>query len=86
MDWKTVDSSNLSQITYDKQSMTLGIKFFNGSVYTYDDVGMQVFTDLQTASSVGGYFNKAIKASYPYMKHADAQEAEAYIMARREST
>jgi hypothetical protein len=84
--WQDVDSSNVSRIAYDAESQTLGMNFLNGTFYSYDGVGPHTFDELQSAPSIGGYFNTAIKKSYPYMKHDSAASVADYVASRREKS
>ncbi len=78
MEWKTVDSSQISEVGYDPETATLGIRFKAGkkspaSEYHYADVTDDVYQGLLTATSVGRYFAEQIKQRpdlYPYTKVA----------------
>ncbi len=82
--WQDVDSSNVSQVAYDEQSMILAVRFIGGGLYSYDGVGEQTFITMANSASVGRYLNQSIKGLYPYVKHNDANELYAYIKSRRE--
>lgn len=81
MDWKAVESSQISQIGYDADTETLGIRFKPtkkqaetnqpGSEYHYSFVEPDTYAALMTAESIGRYFGEVIKADpvkYPYVK------------------
>ena len=68
MDRIPVSSSNVASVGYDMESSTLEIEFNNGGVYQYFDVSEQIFNELKTASSVGGYLASNIKGRYRYSK------------------
>ena len=59
-----VTSSNVASVGYDPNTMTLEVELSNGLVYQYFDVPETVYQALMSASSVGTYLNKSIKASY----------------------
>ena len=61
-----VTSSSVASIGYDPNTMTLEVEFSDGSVYQYFDVPEPVYQDLMSASSVGTYLNRNIKANYRY--------------------
>jgi len=63
-----VSSSNISSVGYAHESETVYIQFNSGSVYTYKGVPEHEFQNLLTASSVGSYFNRNFKNTYPYEK------------------
>jgi hypothetical protein len=76
MEWKTVDSSQISEVGYDAASKTLGIRFkakgkWPASEYHYSNVEPQTCADLMNAESIGGYLLEKIKSNptaYPYTK------------------
>lgn len=79
MIWKDVESSQISQVGFDADSETLGIRFKAGtrspaSEYHYDSVPPRVHRALMAAESVGSYFTQEIKKRpelYPYTKIGD---------------
>jgi hypothetical protein len=78
MNWQTVESSQISEVGYDADTSTLGIRFLPGkfsaaSEYHYANVPPDVHGSLVTADSVGRYFGQNIKSNpvlYPYTKVA----------------
>jgi len=69
MNWITVESTNLSRIRYDENTLTLEIEFHGGRVYQYFDVPSHVFEGLKTAyDSHGKFFNEHIKGYYRYAR------------------
>jgi len=66
MEMEFVDSSSIERIGYDSNSGTLRIEFKSNRTYNYFNVPEQVFHELRSASSVGGYHAKNIKNSYSY--------------------
>jgi len=64
-----VQSSNLSSVGYDPDSLTLEIGFNNGGIYQYSGVPQEVYEGLMNASSKGTFFHHFIKnGGYPYCK------------------
>lgn len=66
---KPVVSSNISEIGYDEETMTLEVKFNKGAVYRYEEVPSHVNDRLMTAGSVGTYFAANIKSRYHYYQY-----------------
>lgn len=63
-----VDSTAISYSA--ERGGELSIQFTDGSLYTYRDVPREVYEDLISASSVGGYFNREIRPRYlNYTRH-----------------
>lgn len=56
-----VDSTAISEVSYDKETKTLRIQFVRGAEYDYPDVPEIEFHKLISAPSVGKYFNTTIK-------------------------
>lgn len=65
-----VSSSNVQALGYDENTQTLRVWFLNGSVYDYGNVSLGEFEGLKNAPSIGSYFARMIKGSYPYSKVA----------------
>jgi hypothetical protein len=65
---KSVDSTNLKKVGYDRKTKELEITFQNGRVYVYDDVPEEVFKELLDADSKGRYFNSEIRDDYQYYR------------------
>ena len=76
MEWKAVESSQISEVGYDAESSTLGIRFKAGkrgksgqqvsehdfvSEYHYQNVKPEMYQSLLNAESVGKYFGEFIK-------------------------
>jgi hypothetical protein len=61
-------SSNIRAIEHDKATETLKVTFHNGATHEYAGVSEEVFTQLDTAPSVGKAFNQLIRSkpgNYP---------------------
>lgn len=77
MELFSVQSSNISQIGYEKEERivfnqdpisVLRIIFTSGITYDFYDVPQDIFIGLKDATSVGKYFNQNIKNRYNYEK------------------
>ena len=65
---KTVESSNLASIGYGNLTQVLEIEFTSGVVYRYYHVPKHVFSELESADSLGRYFGKNIRTQYSYKR------------------
>lgn len=63
-----VSSSNVNEVGYDQNTMTLEVQFIGGSVYQYFDVPEIEYQNLIGAQSVGRYLSQNIKNNYRYSK------------------
>lgn len=61
-----VISSNLSAVGY--ESRMLYVRFNDGSLYSYDNVPIEVYQGLMNASSKGHYLAAYIKGHYAYRR------------------
>lgn len=68
MEREPVSSSNLASVGYDENTETLEIEFSSGSVYEYRNVPPGIFSELMGAGSLGSFFNREIRTSFPYEK------------------
>jgi len=68
MERQFVQSSDLAEVGYDANSMTLEVLFQSGGLYQYFDVPEAVYVELMTSSSLGRFFNANIKFSYRYSR------------------
>jgi len=64
----SVHSSNVAEVGYDPETMTLEVMFHNGSIYQYFQVPQSVYEKLILADSVGGFLNSQIKNLYEYVQ------------------
>ncbi len=65
MDRKYVDSSMISSIGYDTSQAVLEVEFkSNGQVWQYFDVPEYIWFEIDSASSIGKYFNANIRGAY----------------------
>ena len=58
-------SSNIAQVGYSEEDNTLFVEVTSGGVYQYSGVDLQTYENLRDAGSVGGYFARSIRGSYP---------------------
>ena len=64
----SVQSSNVAEVGYDPNTMTLEVAFHSGGIYQYFDVPGSLFQEMLQAESVGRFLNLYIKNSYRYAK------------------
>lgn len=57
-----VNSTAISEVSYDKDTQILRIQFIRGTEYDYPNVPEKEFRNLVSAPSVGKYYNQHIKA------------------------
>jgi KTSC domain len=65
-----VESSTLSTVAYDRAGQVLRLEFRSRTVYCYFGVPPDVYQDLMEADSKGSYFNRNIRARFPYLRLA----------------
>ena len=61
-----VESSNVNQIGYDGEMMTLYVRFNNGYLYYYEGVQPDVWSQMLYAESKGRFVHTDLKGRYPY--------------------
>lgn len=68
IDMLPVCSSMAARIGYNQNSEILQIEFESGSVYQYSEVAVETWAQLQSADSIGSFYNSEIKGQYPALK------------------
>ena len=63
-----VSSSNLAEIGYDGSTQTMEVCFKSGGTYQYFDVPRDIYDELRTAESLGGYLNSEVKGRFRYAR------------------
>ena len=63
-----IQSSNLTNASYDTESSTLTVTFKTGGIYEYEKVPWDVFAKLRVSESQGKFFNNNIAKVYSYKK------------------
>jgi len=66
-----VKSSNIDSVGYDKDSMTLVVRFASGTTYEYLRVAPKQYSEMMNADSVGSYFSKNIRNQHRFNKLKD---------------
>ncbi len=61
-----VPSTVIRRALYDPAKQTLAVTFASGRTYLYADVPAKVALELQTAQSIGQYFNWRIRDQYEF--------------------
>ena len=64
----SVQSSSVSELGYDPDTMTLEVAFRKGDVYRYFDVPQALYHELIRSDSLGKFLNSNIKDRYRYTK------------------
>jgi lysyl-tRNA synthetase class 2 len=59
-------SSLVQRAIYDPAKQTLAVTFSTGRTYLYFDVPADVYAELQTAESMGQYFNWRVRDQYEF--------------------
>ena len=73
----SVESSQISKMGHDPVSKVMRVEFHGGSVYEYQNVTAETFTQILEAPSIGKEFNFLIKKNaiaYPYQRVVYAAE------------
>jgi hypothetical protein len=65
---KSVQSSAVSSIGYNRKAGVLEIEFNNGSVYQYFGMPKNIFRNLIHANSIGAYVNKFVKQKAAFFR------------------
>lgn len=63
-----IQSSNVKKTEYDTETKKLVVEFNNGSLYEYDEVPHQVYTQFRLAESQGKFFSSKIVKTYTHKK------------------
>ena len=63
-----VSSSSLAEIGYDGSTETMEVCFKNGRIYQYFDVPQDVYDEMRTAESPGGYLSSEVKGRFRYAR------------------
>lgn len=64
MQMKQVNSTSIEKIGYNRR--TMNVLFHNGKNYEFKKVPRRVFDILMKSPSIGTFFNKEIRNSYPH--------------------
>ena len=64
MSTTTLNSSVLKEASYDSTDRRLVLTFNSGVIYTYDDVGENIYRGLITADSAGRFFGMNISGKF----------------------
>lgn len=68
MERQAVSSSNVAEVGYDSESLTLEVAYHNGGVYQYLDVPASIFQELMSGVSIGSYLHHYVKNIYRCIK------------------
>lgn len=59
-----IESSMFSHHAYDPNTRTMTVRYKNGALWQYDDVGMDKHATFAQNASPGRYFNERIKPNH----------------------
>ncbi|WP_075205038.1 KTSC domain-containing protein [Klebsiella variicola] len=68
MDRQPVVSSNIRSVGYDANDSILEIEFNNVAIYQYFDIPENIYSDLISSDSIGGYLARHIKGYFRYSR------------------
>lgn len=68
MNRASVISTDVAEIGYDVDTMTLEVAFHSGGVYQYFDVPEVVYEEFMRADSKGTFLHENIKRTYRYVR------------------
>ncbi len=60
----SVISSMLVSIGYEQETETLQIEFKDGTIFNYEKVPFDVYTNMMDSASIGSFYHKNIKSKY----------------------
>ena len=63
-----IESTNLTKTDYDTISKKLIVEFKNGTLYEYEEVPHQLYTQFRMSQSQGSFFSKNIEKNYKFKK------------------
>ena len=74
---KTIEgSSNIAEVGYDLDAMTLEVKFVKGGIYRYWPITQSGYENLMNAESMGSYFAKHIRSN-PKIEYQEVDDLQA---------
>lgn len=77
MKMQPIDSSMFTEIGYDPQTETLGVRYAkNGNLFHHSAVPYSTWIDLNAAESFGKAFHALVKKQYPGVAVAEAPPAD----------
>ena len=62
------NSSLVTSAGYESATNTLELELTDGTLHRYRGVSASVYAELLAATSIGAYFNHAIRDTYPHEK------------------
>ena len=65
---RSVSSSAISSVGYDRKGRVLELEFSSGGVYDYYEVPPEVYESLMSAESKGRFVSEQIRGQYPSEK------------------
>lgn len=79
MKMEPIESSMFSEVGYDPETETLGVRFAkSGRLFHHSGVPYSTWIDLRAAESFGKAFHALVKKQYPGVAVSDLPPIEAY--------
>jgi len=78
----TYESSVVDQIWYNQNTNVMYVSL-HGTVYSYSDVPLHVFTAFKSAASTGSYYSNNVRGKFSSNAVGPANEVSAYLTALR---
>ena len=63
-----VASSNIAEVGYESETMTLEVMFTNGGIYQYFDVPPNTYNEMLNSLSPGKYFQHNIRGTFRFAR------------------
>lgn len=76
MEMKPVTSSQIKEVGYDPQTLTLGIRFNSGGLHHYAGVTPEKHAEFIGAESIGKHFGAQIRGKYEHTRIEETEKAE----------
>lgn len=76
MEMKPVTSSQIKEVGYDPQTLTLGIRFNSGGLHHYAGVTPEKHAEFIGAESIGKHFGSQIRGKYEHTRIEETEKAE----------
>jgi len=75
MEHKTVQSTNVKSVAYDKANLVMEVRFHNGGLYQYLGVRPEHHAALMQAPSIGKHLHAHFKGKYTTIKVEEKEAA-----------
>lgn len=72
MQYQEVKSSNIKALAHNPETNIMGVIFNSGTEYHYENIPLELYSQIVNAESVGRAFSQLVKTqpeSYPFRRH-----------------